>query len=61
MAVELEGRRAEQVMDRPGYFGLQKERTGWRGKRTLWAEGKMLVGLWQAGRKVQKTERREVS
>lgn len=41
MAVELERRRVEKVMDRTGYFELQKERTGWRGKHTLRAEGKM--------------------
>lgn len=52
MAVELQGRRVEQVMDRRGYFELQKARTGWRGKHTLGAEGKMSVDLWQAGRKV---------
>lgn len=41
MAVELEQRRVEQVMDRTGYFELRKERTGWRWKHTLRAEGKM--------------------
>ncbi len=50
--MELEGRRVEQVMDRPGYFEPEKEGTGWRGRHTLQAEGKMLVDLWQAGRKV---------
>lgn len=59
MAAKLEGRRVELVMDTPGYFELQEERTGWRGKRALQADGKMLADLQQAGQKVQKTERME--
>ncbi len=59
MSVVLEGRGVELVMDRPGYLELKRERMGWRGKHALWDEGKMLVDLWHAGRKVQTTERRE--
>lgn len=59
MAVEQEGRRVEVVMDGWTCFEVQNERTGWRMKRALQAEGKMLVELRQAGRKVQQTERRE--
>lgn len=59
VAVKLEGGRVEQVVDRLGYFELQKEGMGQRGKHRLQAEGKMLVDLWQAGRKMQMTERRE--
>lgn len=57
--VELVGVKAEQVMDIPGYFELQKEGMGWRGKHALQAEGKTWVDLRQVEKKVQKTERKE--
>lgn len=46
MAVELEGRRVEQVMDKPGRFELlPEEGTGWRGRRAQQTEEKTCVGL----------------
>lgn len=59
MALELEGRKVEQGMDRLPDLELQRERMGWKGKHVLQAEEKICVGLHGAGRKVQKTERRE--
>lgn len=58
MAVELEGRRVEQVIDRPGHFEEQEERTGRRLRHMPRAEGKMWEESWQAGREEQKTARR---
>lgn len=43
--VEREGRKVEQETGRPGYFELQKVRTGRRGRHTPQAEGKISEDL----------------
>lgn len=52
MEEEVEGRMAEQVMDKPGRLELQKERTGWMEERALRAEEKMFVDMLEAEQKV---------
>lgn len=47
-------------MDRLEILELQKETKRWRRKRAPPAEEKMCVGVQEAGRKVGRTERREV-
>lgn len=52
MVEEVEGRRSEQVMDKPWRPELQKERRGWTEKHALQDEEKMFVDLLEAEQKV---------